>query len=80
MHIYVIHLNHNSPVRLLEEVALASVLRTILIVMRLFLSTEEMGINILSSGQHLLLLAVIVCEIKLIWFVIHWVVSYDLRH
>lgn len=36
--------------------------------MRLFLSTEEMEIDIMSSGHHLLLLAVIVCEMKLIRF------------
>ena len=41
--------------------------------MRLFLSTEEMGIDVMTSGQRLLLLAVIVYEIKLIWFVIYWV-------
>lgn len=39
--------------------------------MRLFLSTEEMGLDITSSGQRLLLLAVIVCEMKLIRFVIY---------
>lgn len=32
--------------------------------MKLFLSTEEMGKDVMSSGQRLLLLAVIVCEIK----------------
>lgn len=39
--------------------------------MKLSLSTEEMGIDVMSSGHHLLLLAVIVCEMTLIRFVIY---------
>lgn len=37
----------------------------------LFVSTEEMELEMMSSGQHQQLLAVIVCEMKLIMFVIY---------
>ena len=45
-------------------------LKKIWILMTLCVWTEEMGIDLMSSGQHLLLLALIVCEMKLIslWF------------
>lgn len=42
-----------------------------LVLIRLFVSTEEMEIKMMSSGQHRQLLAVIVCEKKLITFVIY---------
>lgn len=42
-----------------------------LVLIRLFVSTEEMEIERTSSGQHRQLLAVIVCEMKLITFVIY---------
>lgn len=45
-----------------------------LVLIRLFVSTEEMEIEMLSSGQHRQLLAVIVCEMKLITFVIYGVI------
>lgn len=45
-----------------------------LVLIRLFVSTEEMEIERTSSGQHRQLLAVIVCEMKLITFVIYGVI------
>lgn len=45
-----------------------------LVLIRLFVSTEEMEIKMMSSGQHRQLLAVIVCEKKLITFVIYGVI------
>lgn len=69
LHMYAMHWNQKMQMRLQKAVALP-----FLVLIRLFVSTEEMEIKMMSSGQHRQLLAVIVCEKKLITFVIYWVI------